>query len=137
MLDQLLGTHGCLRRVVGQPSSKTDFVVVGDNAGPSKLAALKKHGIKTLDEDGFLNLVATRKGSGKADEKTRKKAEKEQEEIKKAAKEMSKREEKAKAEGDRFCRRHCLLSPRLISRLPALQWIYLHSYGRRDMLPNH
>ncbi|KAF9475821.1 DNA replication factor C, large subunit [Pholiota conissans] len=87
-------------RVVGQPSSKTDFVVLGDNAGPSKLAAIKKHGIKTLTEDEFLNLIATRKGlgNGKVDEKTKKKMEKEQEDIKKAAKEMEKREKKEVAE---------------------------------------
>ncbi|RDB20289.1 Replication factor C subunit 1 [Hypsizygus marmoreus] len=85
-------------RVVGQPSSKTDYVVLGDNAGPSKLAAIKKHGIRTVSEDEFLNLIATRKGlgNGKIDEKTRKKMEKEQEAIKKAAQEMEKQEEKEK-----------------------------------------
>ncbi|KAK7050917.1 DNA replication factor C complex subunit Rfc1 [Paramarasmius palmivorus] len=91
-------------RVVGQPSSKTDYVILGDNAGPSKINAIKKHGLRTLNEDEFLNLIATRKGSGKMDEKTKKKLEKEQEEIKKAAKELEKREkeaakEAAKAEG--------------------------------------
>lgn len=79
---------------MGQPSSRTDFVVLGDNAGPSKLAAIKKHGIKTLTEDEFLNLIATRKGSGELDEKTKKKIAKEQEDIKNAAKEMEKREKK-------------------------------------------
>lgn len=85
-----------LSRVVLQPSSKTDFVVLGDNAGPSKIAAIKKHGIKTLNEDEFLNLIATRKGlgDGKVDEKTKKKLEKEQDDIKKAAREMEKREQK-------------------------------------------
>lgn len=89
-----LFTQPFFRRVVGQPSSKTDFVVLGDDAGPSKLAAIKKHGLKTLDEDGFLNLIATRKGlgNGQLDEKTRKKLEKEKEEIKKAAKEMERKE---------------------------------------------
>lgn len=84
-------------RVVLQPSSKTDYVVLGDNAGPSKIAAIKKHGIKTLNEDEFLNLIATRKGlgNGKVDEKTKKKMEKEKEEIMKAAKEMEKQEQKA------------------------------------------
>jgi replication factor C subunit 1 len=84
-------------RVVLQPSSKTDYVVLGDNAGPSKIAAIKKHGINTLNEDEFLNLIATRKGlgNGKNDEKTKKKMDKEKEEIKKAAKEMEKREQKA------------------------------------------
>lgn len=67
--------------------------MLGDNAGPSKLAAIKKHGIRTLDEDAFLNLIATRKGSGVVDEKTKKKMEKEQAAIKTAAKEMEKREQ--------------------------------------------
>ena len=84
--------------MVGQPSSKTDFVVLGDNAGPSKLAAIKKHGLRTLSEDEFLNLIGTRKGlgNGKVDDKTKKKMEKEQEAIRQAAREMEKREEKEK-----------------------------------------
>ncbi|KAK0205975.1 purine nucleotide binding protein [Desarmillaria ectypa] len=87
-------------RVVGQPSSRTDFVVLGDNAGPSKLAAIAKHKINTLNEDEFLNLIATRKGpgNGKVDEKMKKKMEKEQEAIKSAAKEMEKREKQATKE---------------------------------------
>ena len=89
-------------RVVLQPSSKTDYVVLGDNAGPSKIAAIKKHGINTLNEDEFLNLIATRKGlgNGKVDEKTKKKMEKEKEEIRKAAKEMEKREQKVHSSTD-------------------------------------
>ncbi|KAF8075799.1 replication factor RFC1 C terminal domain-containing protein [Lyophyllum atratum] len=85
-------------RVVGQPSSKTDYVVLGDSAGPSKLAAIKKHGIRTVNEDEFLNLIGTRKGlgNGKVDDKTKKKMEKEQEAIKQAAREMEKREAQVK-----------------------------------------
>lgn len=73
--------------------------MLGDNAGPSKLAAIKKHGIRTVNEDEFLNLIATRKGlgNGKIDEKTKKKMEKEQEAIRTAAREMEKREETEKA----------------------------------------
>ncbi|KAJ7283158.1 replication factor RFC1 C terminal domain-containing protein [Mycena rebaudengoi] len=85
-------------RVVGQPSGKTDYVVLGDNAGPSKLNAIKKHGLKTLSEDEFLHLIATRKGTGQLDEKTLKKMEKEKEAIETAAKEMEKREKKAAKE---------------------------------------
>ncbi|KAJ7047940.1 replication factor RFC1 C terminal domain-containing protein [Mycena alexandri] len=81
-------------RVPGQPSGKTDYVVLGDNAGPSKLAAIKKHGLRTLDEDGFLDLIATRKGTGQFDEKTLKKMQKDKEAIETAAKEMEKREKK-------------------------------------------
>ncbi|KAF9494490.1 DNA replication factor C, large subunit [Pleurotus eryngii] len=89
-------------RVVGQPSSKTDFIVLGDNAGPSKLAAIKKHNLKCLSEDEFLNLIATRKGPGNGkgyDEKTKKKMEKEQADIKKAAKEIEAREKEAQKSG--------------------------------------
>ncbi|KAH7881856.1 replication factor RFC1 C terminal domain-containing protein [Phlebopus sp. FC_14] len=90
-------------RVTGQPSSKTSFVVLGDNAGPSKIAAIKKHGLKTLSEDEFLELIARRVGPGgpggpPLDDKTRKKMEKEQQAIKDAAKELEKRErQEAKA----------------------------------------
>lgn len=76
---------------MGQPSSKTDYVVLGADAGPSKLAAIKKHGLTTLDEDGFLNLIATRVPDT-TDPKTKKKREKEEEAIKEAAKEIEKRE---------------------------------------------
>ncbi|KAJ4468171.1 replication factor RFC1 C terminal domain-containing protein [Lentinula aciculospora] len=88
-------------RVVGQPSSKTNYVVLGEDAGPSKLKAIEKHGLRTLNEDQFLALIATRKGSGKEiDEKTRKKMEKEHEAIKATAKEMEKKEEKAMKEAE-------------------------------------
>ncbi|TFK83253.1 DNA replication factor C, large subunit, partial [Polyporus arcularius HHB13444] len=70
-------------RVTGQPSSKTSFVVLGADAGPSKLKAIEKNKLKTLDEDGFLNLIATRK---------------EQEAIRQSAKEMEKREKQAAKE---------------------------------------
>jgi replication factor C subunit 1 len=80
---------------VGQPSSKTDYVVLGDNAGPSKLAAIKKHNLKTLSEDEFLDLVATRKGPGNGkglSEKEKKKKDKEEKAIRDNAKEMEARE---------------------------------------------
>lgn len=72
---------------------------MGDNAGPKKLEAIKKHNLRTLNEDEFLNLIGTRKGlgNGKVDEKTKKKMEKEMEVIKEAAREMEKREQKGKA----------------------------------------
>ena len=84
------------RRVVGQPSSRTSYVVVGADAGPSKLKAIEKNKLPTLDEDGFLDLLATRKvDTSKLDDKTRKKIEKEQEAIRQSAKEMEQREKQA------------------------------------------
>ena len=91
------------RRVVGQPSSKTDYVVLGSDAGPAKLKAIKKHGLKTLTEDEFLNLIATRKGV--VDEKTKAKMKLEAKKIEEAAKEMERaerREDKAAAKGEGY-----------------------------------
>ena len=82
--------------MVGQPSSKTSYVVLGADAGPSKLKAIEKNKLKTLDEDGFLNLIATRvTDDSMLDDKTRKKIEKEQEAIRQNAKEMEQREKQA------------------------------------------
>ncbi|EKM58972.1 uncharacterized protein PHACADRAFT_157248 [Phanerochaete carnosa HHB-10118-sp] len=78
-------------RVVSQPSSRTDYVVLGADAGPSKLAAIKKNNLKTLDEDGFLNLIATRVPDY-TDDKLKKKIEKEQDAIRAAANELERRE---------------------------------------------
>ncbi|KAI1315277.1 hypothetical protein EDD11_001009 [Mortierella claussenii] len=46
-------------RVTGSPSGKTTYVIVGDDAGQSKLEKVKKLKIRTLDEDGFLELIRT------------------------------------------------------------------------------
>lgn len=55
--------------------------------------------LKTLSEDEFLNLIATREGpvNGKGlDEKTKKKLEKEQETIRQGAKDLERREREEK-----------------------------------------
>ena len=43
-------------RVSGSVSKKTDFVVVGEDAG-SKADDARRLGVKILDEDAFLKLV--------------------------------------------------------------------------------
>ena len=85
-------------KVTGAPSSKTDFVVLGDDAGPSKLRKIKEHGIKTIDEEGLFYLIRTMPahgGSGKGAEKAKQKLEEAQKKIREQAEEME-REEKAK-----------------------------------------
>ncbi|EIW81766.1 DNA replication factor C, large subunit [Coniophora puteana RWD-64-598 SS2] len=92
--QDLAKRHG--GRVTGQPSSKTSFVVLGDNAGPSKVAAITKNNLKTLNEDEFLELIGTRvPDDDELDEKTKKKREKDKEAIRAAAKEIEKRERHA------------------------------------------
>ena len=45
--------------VSGSVSKRTDYLVVGEDAGGSKLDAAGEMGVVTLDEDGFLDLVRT------------------------------------------------------------------------------
>ena len=93
--------------MVGQPSSKTDYVVLGDSAGQSKLAAIKKHNLKSLSEDEFLNLIATRKGPGNGkglSEKEKKKKDKEEKAIRDSAKEMEAREKAIETSGSGVAR---------------------------------
>lgn len=84
------------RTVTGAPSGVTSFVVVGANAGASKLRRIAEKNVPTIDEDGFLDLIRTR-GSGKLDDKQRKKLKEEEAKIKRVAAEM----EEAEREADR------------------------------------
>ncbi len=44
-------------KVSGSISSKTNFLVAGENMGPSKLAKAKQLGTKILSEEEFLDMV--------------------------------------------------------------------------------
>ncbi|PWN45963.1 DNA replication factor C, large subunit [Ceraceosorus guamensis] len=81
-------------KVTTGPSSKTSYVVLGEGAGPSKLKAIEKNGLKTLDEDGFLGLIADR-GEGEPDKAAIKKQEAEQQKILAAAAELRKEVKKS------------------------------------------
>jgi replication factor C subunit 1 len=85
-------------KVTGAPSSKTDFVVLGDDAGPSKLRKIKEIGIKTIDEQGLFYLIKSlpgEGGGGKAAEKAKQKREEAEKKVREQAAEME-REEKAR-----------------------------------------
>ncbi|MBQ8990098.1 MAG: NAD-dependent DNA ligase LigA, partial [Prevotella sp.] len=43
---------------VGSISSKTSFILAGENMGPSKLQKAEKLGIKIMSEDEFLELIS-------------------------------------------------------------------------------
>lgn len=51
-------------RVTTAPSGKTDYVVMGEGAGASKLEKIEKLNLKTLDEDGLFDLIRS-KSEGK------------------------------------------------------------------------
>ena len=50
---EIIERHG--GKNVGSISSKTSFILAGDNMGPSKLQKAEKLGIEIIDEDTFLN----------------------------------------------------------------------------------
>jgi len=46
-------------RVTGAPSSKTTYLVVGEDPGESKLSKARKHNIKQINEDELLDLIGS------------------------------------------------------------------------------
>ncbi|KAL9001362.1 MAG: hypothetical protein Q9169_000253 [Polycauliona sp. 2 TL-2023] len=79
------------------PSSKTSYVVLGNDAGPKKLETIKKINLKTIDENGLFELIRrlpANGGGGKAAEKHDEKRAKEEQKARDLAAQME-REEKA------------------------------------------
>ncbi|KAI0552833.1 DNA replication factor C, large subunit [Xylaria curta] len=98
----LVKRHG--GKVTGAPSSKTSYVVLGDDAGPSKLTKIREHNIKTINEEGLFELIRRLPaggGSGKGAEKVRQKRKEEEEKIKKQAAEMEQEEKRKRAEEEK------------------------------------
>jgi replication factor C subunit 1 len=93
--QELVKRHG--GKVTGAPSKKTSYVVLGSDAGPSKLRKIQEMSIKTIDEDGLALLIeklteAGNKGDSKAQAAYKEKQRKEEEQIKKQAAELEKEE---------------------------------------------
>ncbi|KAK4039132.1 replication factor RFC1 C terminal domain-containing protein [Parachaetomium inaequale] len=91
-------------KVTGAPSGKTDFVVLGDDAGPSKLRKIQELGIKTIDEEGLFYLIKTMPahgGGGKGAEKAKQKQEVEEKKVRDEAARMEKEEQARKAETEK------------------------------------
>lgn len=62
--EELIKKYG--GRVLHQPSRKTDYVIIGDQPGASKLAKINSLNIKKISEDDLLELIRTRP-AGQAD----------------------------------------------------------------------
>ncbi|XXG97188.1 hypothetical protein Hte_003483 [Hypoxylon texense] len=91
-------------KITGAPSSKTSYVVLGEDAGPSKLAKIRQFNIKTINEEGLFELIRRLPaggGSGKGAEKIREKRKQEEEKIKEQAAEMEREEKARKAEAEK------------------------------------
>ncbi|KAL4943524.1 replication factor RFC1 C terminal domain-containing protein [Aspergillus oleicola] len=85
-------------KVTTAPSGKTSFVVLGSDAGPSKLATIQKFNLKTINEEGLFELIRRlppNGGDGKAAEKYEAKKKADEEKVRQMAAEID-REEKRK-----------------------------------------
>jgi replication factor C subunit 1 len=94
--QELVKRHG--GKVTGAPSKKTSFVVLGTDAGPSKLRKIQELSIKTIDEDGLSVLIEKLSATGhvgdsKAQAAFKEKQRKEEEKIKEQAAQMEKEEQ--------------------------------------------
>lgn len=88
-------------KVTGAPSSKTNYVVLGSDAGPKKLETIAKHGLKTIDEDGLFALIQRMPasgGSGQAAAKYKEKQKAEEDKVRKMAAEIDAEEKRKAAE---------------------------------------
>jgi replication factor C subunit 1 len=99
--QELVKRHG--GKVTGAPSKKTNYVVLGTDAGPSKLQKIRDMDIKTIDEDGLTVLIekltaAGNKGDSKAQAEYAEKQRKEEEKIKKQAAELEEEDKKRQKE---------------------------------------
>jgi replication factor C subunit 1 len=80
-------------KVTGAPSSKTSYVVLGNDAGPKKIETIRKNNITTINEDGLFKLIATlpaHGGTGKVGQQAAAKKEAETKKMTEMAKEMEK-----------------------------------------------
>jgi replication factor C subunit 1 len=82
-------------KVTTGPSSKTSYVVLGNEAGPKKLETIAKLKLKTINEDGLFELIKrlpANGGDSLAAEKHAEKKAKEEKKIEEAAAEMEKKD---------------------------------------------
>ena len=86
-------------KVTGAPSSKTSYVVLGGDAGPSKLATIQKFKLKTINEEGLFELIRrlpANGGDGKAAEKHEAKRKADEEKVRAMAAEIDQEEARKK-----------------------------------------
>lgn len=122
-------------KVTGAPSGKTDFVVLGDDAGPSKLRKIKELNIKTIDEAGLFYLIKTMPaggGGGKGAEKAKQKREEEEKKAREEAARMEAEEKARKAEKEKAAKKAAAargLAPPPKAPAPSLSQLWTSKYA--------
>lgn len=93
---QLVKRYG--GKVTGGPSSKTSYVVLGNDAGPKKLETIAKYNLKVINENGLFELIRrlpANGGDGEAAEKFEAKKKEEESKALLLAAEMDMQEKRA------------------------------------------
>lgn len=88
-------------KVTKSISGKTSLVVLGDEAGPSKVKKIKQLGIKAINEDGFIKLLQSMPaegGDGEAAQKAKLKREEEDLKLMEDVERQQREEEKVEKE---------------------------------------
>ena len=94
--QELVKQHG--GKITMAPSKKTNYVVLGSDAGPKKLETIAQYQLKTINEQGLFELIRrlpANGGDSKAAEMFKEKQEVEAKKVEEAAKEMMRQEKKA------------------------------------------
>lgn len=118
-LENLAKKYGA--KVTKSISGKTSLVVIGDDAGPSKVAKIQKLAIKAISEAGFIELLTrmpAEGGDGAAAAKARAKREEDERAVAAAA--AAEAAEAAAAEQRDAARRAALRAAALPSSQPAI-----------------
>lgn len=103
-LDRTQGTELIKRyggKVTTGPSSKTSYVVLGNDAGPKKLETIAKFNLTVINEEGLFELIRrlpANGGDGKAAEKFEANKKKEEKKIEELAAEIENHEKRAAKE---------------------------------------
>ncbi|KAI6716557.1 hypothetical protein JHW43_000988 [Diplocarpon mali] len=123
-------------KVTGAPSGKTSYVVLGNEAGPSKLRKIQDLKIKTINEDGLFALISklpANGGDGKAAEKNMEKKKAESEKIKKDSEDMEREERRKAAEAEKEARKRAALggstAPAIVRRLDPSSQLWTSKYA--------
>lgn len=98
--QQLVKRYG--GKVTTAPSSKTSYVVLGSDAGPSKLQKIKQFNLRTINEEGLFALIKklpANGGDSKAAQAYEEKQAAEAKKIKEMAEEMEREERRAGGAG--------------------------------------
>ncbi|KXH63177.1 replication factor RFC1 C terminal domain-containing protein [Colletotrichum nymphaeae SA-01] len=127
-------------KITGAPSSKTSYVVLGDDAGPSKLKKIRDMNIKTINEEGLFELIRKLPaygGSGKGAEKAREKKKKDEEAIKIQALEMEREEKARKAAAEKAAKQAAAARGTTVAPAPTAAPVQLWTSKYAPTALNH